>query len=732
MMTYRSIRTVLLAAVWALTPVAVSAQVSGRVTDEGAGSPVSNALVWLNGQTVHMTHTDSAGAYAFTGIPPGSYCLHVETPGYAGSRVCISVSAQARIIVDLPLTAQPLVIAPIVVESRRSLDEVRVATADSAQVAPLSQRLAVIGRRSTALAAAQLAELSSFGGREQSGGQRPHALYMWGSSAERGRVLLDGASLSAPLHLGALLPPVDPELIARAEVHTGGISPRYDGGTAYIMDFATRPAARTARFWGELDLLAARIGAESPINGRGRVIMSARRVNDEIIDGLTTSRFGYGYADLLARADLDIGSGGVHATAFATSELVDIPRDLDEDRASWNNRAAVLGWQNGGANVTLSASRGVADLPLLSAPGGHLEATFDRYRGVGERRWTTGTVQWSAGADVEHLSFRRRARASADPVTGAPGPIECTTELPCSHADATLASVFAEASLMPSPTVALSIGARTMYDSGDRRVHLLPRTTITFMPDARHSLTLSAGRFSQPYVREVASPTEHVAVDIPIGVEIARATHVELGVARQTDRFYLRGNTWLRHHTNVGSASHAFTVPGADLSLEYASRLGTFALAYSIAGSYGDRTDSTEAAPAQHLATAGFQTHAGIWDLSLTAAYGSGLPLTSIVLEHPGAPERYEPGSPPIGTLAEGAIATPGNDYLRLDASIGARFRIHRGDSGMLIEPYARIVNTLGERESLFYFRDASDLSGSPRALARLPGVPVVGVRWRF
>src|SRR5690606_4688196 len=137
MMTYRSIRTVLLAAVWALTPVAVSAQVSGRVTDEGAGSPVSNALVWLNGQTVHMTHTDSAGAYAFTGIPPGSYCLHVETPGYAGSRVCISVSAQARIIVDLPLTAQPLVIAPIVVESRRSLDEVRVASADSAQVAPL-------------------------------------------------------------------------------------------------------------------------------------------------------------------------------------------------------------------------------------------------------------------------------------------------------------------------------------------------------------------------------------------------------------------------------------------------------------------------------------------------------------------------------------------------------------------------------------------------------------------
>src|SRR5690606_2678900 len=153
-----------------------------------------------------------------------------------------------------------------------------------------------------------------------------------------------------------------------------GISPRYDGGTSYVMDFTTRAASRSAATWGELDLLAGRIGAEALLGEGVGVIMSARRVNDEVIDGILSSDFGYGYADGIARADIALGAdAAIHVTGLMTRESVSIPRDLASDQASWSNRAATAEWRREDADdmrsVGISISRGSADLPLLSAIG---------------------------------------------------------------------------------------------------------------------------------------------------------------------------------------------------------------------------------------------------------------------------------------------------------------------------------------------------------------------------
>jgi hypothetical protein len=570
---------------------------------------------------------------------------------------------------------------------------------------------------------------------DQSGGRRPNTLYVWGSSAERGRVLLDGASLSAPLHLGALLPPLDPDVIAGATVHSGGISPRYDGGTSYIMDFTTRPAADELRLWGELDLLAGRIGAETPINGRGRAIVSARRVNDEIIDGLASSRFGYGYSDALARADVDLGANHhVHATAVTTHEAVGIPRDLGEDRASWINRAATLVWERDRVNdmqsATLSVSRGVADLPLLSAPGGHLEAGLDRYSGVVQRRWRSGALGWDAGAEVEHLLFRRTSRATADPSTGEPGPVRCTALLPCSHARATLASAFAELSLNPVPGVATSFGARTMYEFDAARVHVLPRASVTFLPDDHWAVTLAGGRFSQAYVRETPLSPGDGSVDVPIAVDIAHATHLELGVARRSPQLAVHAGAYVRYHARVEPTTHTRTVPGADISVELVTRPGTLSFAYSVSG--GPSRSGDDDTSTQQLATAGFHGDRGRWTLDVTTAYGSGLPLTSIVLD---SPEVAAAGTRLMSTLQPGAPGDParsGRAYLRLDARIGAEWQIGTGDRTIRIMPYVRIINALSQRDALFYFQDDGEIGQPPRALARIPAVPVIGLRWTF
>jgi hypothetical protein len=730
---YRTLVVALLLA-GTLAPADAAAQVRGRVIDAVTDEPVGGSIVWLAGRTIHMTRTAADGAYEFTALAPGSYCIRVDTPGYDAARVCVSVSAGASLIVDLPLTMRPLVIEPIIVQGRRGADARAGADPDSAEVTPLAQRLAVLGAQSTHRAAAQLGDMARMGDADPGGGRRPHALYMWGSSAERGRVLLDGASLSAPLHLGALLPPVDPQVIESADLHTGGISPRFDGGTAYIMNITTRRAADRRRTWGELDLLAGRIGAETPINGRGSVLLSGRRVNDEIIDGLAGSRFGYGYRDALARADLDVGAHGtLHLTAFATDEAVTIPRDLDDDRAAWENRAATLTWRSATDDdehsVALSASRGMADLPLLSALGGHHAATLDRFGIIAERRWRSGVVHWDAGAELEHHAFRRRSSATHDPVSNEPGHVACTPALPCSDARTTLASAFASALLSPIRSVSLSVGARAMVD-GDRDLHLLPRVSVTIVPDPRHSISFAAGRFSQPYVRPDPGSSGG-AGDIPVIVDIARATHVELAVTRRSGPVQLRGNAYVRRHARVAPIGEPHTVPGADFSAEYALPGATLAFAYSISGVQGgnDLTDHTRA---QHLASIALHARHGRWRGTTNAAYGAGLPLTSIVLDRATDTEvLLQPGTParPVSDVG----AAPDNpDYLRLDTWIGAEWRLGRGERAVTLLPYVRIINALGQRESLFYFQDSSDVTRPPRALARIPAVPVIGVRWYF
>src|SRR5690606_14635626 len=114
---------------------------------------------------------------------------------------------------------KPLTIAPLVVTSRRGATQrVDGSVRDSLRAAIAGGDLALPGTRAATLAAAQLGDLTHMPSSDPTGGGRPHTLYVWGSSADRGRVLLDGASLNAPLHLGALLPPLDPAIVATANM----------------------------------------------------------------------------------------------------------------------------------------------------------------------------------------------------------------------------------------------------------------------------------------------------------------------------------------------------------------------------------------------------------------------------------------------------------------------------------------------------------------------------------
>jgi hypothetical protein len=99
------------------------------------------------------------------------------------------------------------------------------------------------------------------------------------------------------------------------------------------------------------------------------------------------------------------------------------------------------------------------------------------------------------------------------------------------------------------------------------------------------------------------------------------------------------------------------------------------------------------------------------------------------------SPAVEEDGSQPQSALQPGATGDParsGHAWLRVDARIGAEWQLGSGDRTIRIMPFARIVNALSQRDALFYFQDDDEIGQPPTALARIPAVPVIGLRWTF
>src|SRR5438270_4243416 len=63
----------------------------GQVTSATTGSPIANATVFVSGPEVEFTSTDGAGFYSVKNLPPGSYTVTFEAPGYTRQTIPVLV-----------------------------------------------------------------------------------------------------------------------------------------------------------------------------------------------------------------------------------------------------------------------------------------------------------------------------------------------------------------------------------------------------------------------------------------------------------------------------------------------------------------------------------------------------------------------------------------------------------------------------------------------------------------
>ncbi len=709
------------------TASAVAAQVRGRIIDLHTGDGISGATVRAISEAADReVFTDSDGAYSLKGLAAAEYWLVVRHPGYDPATVRVVVHAGSDLMIDLPLEVRPIAVTRLVVPVSRAQPATAPATAEDSLLA------AVEGRQNGVLRTAATAALNDLMSVTQEPptdpGHAPNSLHIWGSNAERGRVMLDGAVINAPLHLGAILAPVDPGILASADLHTGGAPARYDGGTNYVVEYVTRKAhPERLRSWGELGLLASRIGVEAPVTDDGSVMVAGRRVNDEAVDAVIDQSFAYEYRDGLARTAWQIGEdGALDALVVSTRETIRIPRDQTQDVAAWRNFASVLSWdaneRGSGARARASFSRGIVDLPLLSAPDGHLTATLDRSAVTAAHDWTFGTLDLDAGVELEHIRLARHSQASADPSTPEKvGPVSCTLALPCASATATTAAAFTDFAWRPGARFAINAGLRAAVHTDASRLHLLPRLALTWLGSGSTTATLSAGRYSQIAVLEPLHTPEAFAFN-ELLTATEHATQYELTLAHRSPSLAVQARAFLRHAPAPGTSADYETVPGAELAWALVLDRNSIWGGYSMLARQASPFDST--AGHQHLAFIGVGTGAGPLHLDLSGVYGAGVPLTSIVLDRP-----------PVMTFAGEAPAAEvprhgQGPYMRVDAVLSGEWDIRLHDRDVHLMPYAKLINAFSRRGAMFYYREGSTAELQP--LSALPTLPVLGVRWVF
>lgn len=729
----------LLALLLAAAPLGAQAagSVRGVVRSEQSATPLGSAMVELvvEGER-RAVAADPTGRYRLVGVSPGRRLVRASHVGHAPLEIEVVVPAGREVEVNFSLPIAPVALAPVEVEAGGGRAAVDTAAAAAAEVGLATAR-AVQG--SPGLAELGLGETAP-GEPGNDPADPTDVLYVRGAASDLKLVYLDGAPIYAPFPLGGLLDTFTPGLLGSANVYLGGAPARYDGGLSYVLDLRTRAVRPDqVRSEGAVDLLSGRALLEAPLGSRAGVLAAGRSVH-----GLgSVEPLPYDYREGVARADLRLGDDALlTATGFANDERVWLAEGHGADSAvAWGNASLALRFRGTvagqPAEVTASAGDYHARLPLPDGRGGRVaEGRATRLRFAADLSARAGGVALDYGASLDRLEQRYRARdaGGVGRWTAAVG-------------DA--AGAYADAAWQPARRLSLRGGLRLDYFSLGQRLVAAPRLSGTWLASDRAALTLAVGRYHQ-YLRAPEDALVSASVDafaarslqpLAVGGSSHLALRLDQDLGEQV-RLGIEG-----FHKSFegmpGAANDRARSSGVDVWVRRDAGALTGWLGYSLAWVWSDSEGTdTEQFAGRQLLTSGLALPLGERSrLDLRFAYGSGLPYSAIPLsENVDAPPLPGTRIATRGSTAEalnggaGAaplLPSPDRPYLRLDLGGSHTWTQRWLGRPTAISTYAKLLNTLGRRDALFYRYDR-DEDRAPRGIAALPLVPVVGLEWKF
>lgn len=750
----------LTALAWASGPAPASAQqpsaadsaaggIAGQVFSEMGARPLARALVVIETEAdLHLAVTDARGRYALEGLPAGPHRVRVSAPGHEPLGVTVEVAPATVVHLDLSVPIEPIGMPAIEVLSHPSPDPVED---DVTRGSPGDPEVRALG---TAPGVAGIGGAAAAGRRGSPGDPLDPAstLFVRGAASDLKLVLLDGAPVYAPFHLGGLAEAFIPDVLASARMYVGGAPARYDGGLSYVLDLTTRPGSTDrVRTGGAVDLIRSRARAEAPLGDRSSLLVAGRTLHGDPVRQVVGASLPYGYSDGLARLDLGLGEEvRLSATGFANRESIAIsPSGGLRGAANWGNLAGSVRLEtplgDGEGRVTAAVGRFDTELPLRSD-------TFDVAAGVSLNRRVTAEyrtpmedAEVAYGATYEHQEVELEARSVAGGGRRA-----------LARSVGELVAAFADATWHPSRQLRLAAGVRAGYYVTAGEARLAPRLSATWLLDEASSLSFTVGRFQQ-YVRAPETvlsgdlggwtdPTDgegsgRAMVSGSRSLDVAGASHFVLGLEHAASRDLRLGFEGFFKAFDHGRGLSDLRASGVDLWLDFTREEWQLWAGYSLAWAWtegaGVDTASSGAGAASSDRFSGRQLLSGGLRaplpsglrLDLQLAHSSGLPFTSL-------PTTVDQGGLAVGGTTEFGdrdepflSGAPDGSYVRLDAEISRPLRTDLLGREMRLVPYVRVLNALDTRDALFYRFEGGDRL-RPESLDAVPLLPVVGLAW--
>ena len=735
-------------------PAGIPGEIRGRVLglrrDELTPLPYV-MLAFSQGPHRKTVVADSLGRYVASGLPPGRWTVRALHVGYEGVALEVLVPGGAAVEVDMELTWRPITLPPVVVRGRPLAVSHAGAFPSTTDVAEVSLR-ALEG--STGMVEGGLAQVVRSLPGQGNEAEPTDVLLMRGSAADLKLVLLDGAPVYTPFHLGGLVESFDPGTLGGASLFLGGAPARFDGGLSYILDLRTRSPTRE-EVAGEIaaDLLTTRLRVEGPVPG-GAVLLGTRMIHGLGTPALARGDFPYGYRDLLVRGDWgDRERVGGFLTGFWNGEEVRL--DLGDlafaDEAQWGNLALAGGVSGALGEITgdlrVAVSRYDARLPVADSLPLFARSRSDRVRITGDvsAPWGPGVLRVGASLDGLSSDYLARGLDSLGAVVRSGLGLRGTSS-----------GIYAEGTRPLGKDVTFRGGLRVDHFSGGSGFRVAPRAALTWLLTDEAALTLAAGRYHQ-YSALSSPQVEETLSSVAGGAGRLGATpHLTVGSANHLvvslDQILAPGlklglEGYVKNFSGVtGAADQRLSASGVDLRVAREGDRTSGWLGYTLTWFWASEDGflgSDSRFVGRHLLSAGlsarFSERTG---LRLRLGYGDGLPYTAIPInKYPGtdatgAPqetrtEEFNLNSDNILNEAPGLAIGPDEGFLRVEGELYGSWTATLGGRETRLRPYIRVLNALNRRDALFYHFDPWR-DETPRPLAELPIIPLVGLEWVF
>jgi len=734
-------------------PSGGGAEIRGQVSGRQGRTSYPLPLVMLDfsqGLIYRTVATDSMGSYAVGGLGPGRWQVHALHVGHQALSLEVLVPNQGSVELDLELSARPILLPAVVVLAPplgASLSEGRPSARAEGEISLRAME------GTTGMVEAGLAQMvRSLPGNNEA--EPTDVLFMRGSAADLKLVLLDGAPVYTPFHLGGVVESFDPGTLGGASLFLGGAPARFDGGLSYILDLRTR-APRRDRFHAEVgaDLLTGRSLLEGPLLGGG-ILLGSRMIHDLGAPLLDRGDSPYGYRDLLVRGQWG-ESGGTEAflTGFWNREEVRL--ELGEmtpgNGASWGNQALTGGvaghWGETSGEVRAAVTRYDAHLPVADSIPLFARSRSDRIRITGDfsHPWGEGVVRMGSSVDALLTDYS----AQGIDLQGATVRSELALR-------GNSGGVYAEGTQPLGPNVTLRGGLRLDRFSGDAGLRVAPRAALSWLLTENAVLTLAAGRYHQfsalssgeveTTLSDNTAPGSSYPSQGSTQLSVGAANHLVVTLDQILApglRLGLEG--YMKSFSGVTEASQTqLNASGVDLRVARDGGRTSGWLGYTLTwfwASEGGFLGGDSRFSGRHLLSAGLSTRLSErTGVRVRVGYGDGLPYTSIPIAKGQVPifdgagdteNRFEMDGDNLLNEAPGLAVGPDEGFFRVDGELYGSWTTAFGGRAMQLRPYLRILNALNRRDALFYHFDPWR-SSTPRPLADLPILPLLGVEVIF